>query len=216
MKQIVKELIKPVHYRFVRPYLPRKIGILNDVPAKHPRLTDTKEVYPEYEAELVTAMERKVEPTDDVTIIGAGFGVSSVYAANLATQGRIRSYEAGIERLSCATDTLRYNGIEDEVNLKHAIVGKPVAIKGNESNASVVPPEELPPTDVLVMDCEGSEVDIIERMEIRPRVVIVETHGCFDVPTKASVEALRNSDYEIVSCVEDDPELSIDIVTAHT
>lgn len=215
MKKLIKKLVKPVHYRFVRPHLPRKIGILNGVPAKQPRLTDTKVIRPEYEAELIDAMEREIEPNDDVTIVGAGFGVSLVYAANLSTEGTVRGYEGGAERLSYATETLRYNDVNDRVELKHAIVGRPVAVKGDGTDAPVVRPESLPKSDVLVMDCEGSEVDIIERMDIRPRVVIVETHGCFDVPTEDSKQVLRDAGYEIVSCVEDDAELGIDIMTAY-
>ncbi len=36
---------------------------------------------------------------------------------------------------------------------------------------------ELPEADILKMDTEGSEVDILERMKIKPKVILLEWHG---------------------------------------
>ena len=60
-------------------------------------------------------------------------------------------------------------------------------------------PEELPSCDVLELDCEGSEIDILRRMVITPRVIIVEIHPwLFKEPAEWVVENLITQGYEIV------------------
>jgi hypothetical protein len=44
---------------------------------------------------------------------------------------------------------------------------------------AVLPPSELPPCNVLELDCEGAEVEILREMNIQPRVILVETHDHF-------------------------------------
>jgi hypothetical protein len=45
------------------------------------------------------------------------------------------------------------------------------------------------------MDCEGSETDILKNMNIRPRVIIVETHGFLGAPTENTLESLKCMGY---------------------
>jgi len=49
-------LAKRAYNRVLRPHLPRKLGQLNGVTARHPKLFDRTEHFPEYEAELVAAL----------------------------------------------------------------------------------------------------------------------------------------------------------------
>jgi hypothetical protein len=44
----------------------------------------------------------------------------------------------------------------------------------------MVRPQFLPQADVIEMDCEGAELEIIENLSIRPRVITVETHSNHD------------------------------------
>jgi hypothetical protein len=57
----------------------------------------------------------------------------------------------------------------------------------------------LPECDVLVLDCEGAEVDILTQMDIWSDVVIVETHGIFDAPAKKIREILVEKGYKVLS-----------------
>jgi hypothetical protein len=63
------------------------------------------------------------------------------------------------------------------------------------------------------MDCEGSEINILRNINIRPRVLIVETHPSFGSPTDDVVRCLTELDYKIVESHED-PGAG-DILVAH-
>jgi hypothetical protein len=56
----------------------------------------------------------------------------------------------------------------------------------------------LPDCDVLVLDCEGTEIEILEEMEIKPRAVIVETHGMNGATEEAVRERLDSAGYDTV------------------
>jgi Methyltransferase FkbM domain len=60
-----------------------------------------------------------------------------------------------------------------------------------------VRPDELPPCDVLELDCEGSEVGILRDMLIEPRIVAVETHGFLGAPTGDVRNVLENRGYQV-------------------
>jgi hypothetical protein len=56
-----------------------------------------------------------------------------------------------------------------------------VRMPTDESSIDHIEPSEVPLGDVYVLDCEGSETDIL--LHDVPDTVIVETHGCFGAPT---------------------------------
>lgn len=58
----------------------------------------------------------------------------------------------------------------------HTIVGDDHHLEGDAGAADVISPMELPPCDVLEMDCEGAETAILSELEIQPRTIIVEAH----------------------------------------
>ena len=60
-----------------------------------------------------------------------------------------------------------------------------------------MPPAEIPDCDVLEMDCEGAETSILSEMSIRPRVILVETHGCLGAPTSDVRDLLITIGYEV-------------------
>jgi hypothetical protein len=47
------------------------------------------------------------------------------------------------------------------------------------------------------MDCEGTEVDILRDMTIRPRAMLVETHGIFGAPTHLVASLLEERGYSV-------------------
>jgi hypothetical protein len=60
---------------------------------------------------------------------------------------------------------------------------------------AVLAPSELPPCNVLELDCEGAEVEILRELTIQPRVILVETHGLFGAPTDLVASLLKKRGY---------------------
>jgi len=67
----------------------------------------------------------------------------------------------------------------------------------DSDDAQIVSSPDLPDCDVLVLDCEGAEIEILLEMEIRPRVVFVETHGMYYAPEVAIRDKLDCEGYKI-------------------
>jgi hypothetical protein len=99
------------------------------------------------------------------------------------------------------------NEVDGIGKVHHAIVEKAIAAGDkiaeredtSDQSTPIVKAEELPQCDVLEMDCEGAELDILRNMKVRPRVVLVETHGVFGAPTSAVKKALKEMEYDITS-----------------
>lgn len=212
MNTLVRKIVGPIYYKTIRDHLPRKIGMLNGYPARSPRLFDVNDVIPDYEAKLIGAIRKTVKPGDQILIFGGGFGVSTVAAAKeTGEKGSVTVYEPDPERYEIVRETLEINNVNADT--EQIFVGDPVDLEPS-STAEHRQPNQLPECNVLVMDCEGSEVDVISRMDICPSRIIVETHGCFQKPTRKTIDMLKSKGYTVTSIEEDQPDLGIDIVTA--
>ncbi|GJD99391.1 FkbM family methyltransferase [Methylobacterium isbiliense] len=153
---------------------------------------------PDFEHGLVTALRAAVRPGDAVTVIGTGNGITTAVAALAAGEaGSVTCYEGDPGGIAATARTLAANGVSARVRLHHAVVGAPIRVYGAAPSRTVVPPEDLPPADVLELDCEGAEVPILERMTIRPRVVAVETHGCYGAPSGRVRALLERHGYAV-------------------
>ncbi|UPW01295.1 hypothetical protein M0R88_04120 [Halorussus gelatinilyticus] len=215
MKDTLYTAIRQTYYRHLRPRLPRKIGVYNGYPARKPKLFDRVDVDPDWEAPFIESIQDVVAEGDTVVVVGGGFGISTVAAATKSgPDGRVISYEASKSRYKCAQETIELNGVSGRVTLKHALVGPDIAVKGDLGGASAVTPSNLPDCDVLALDCEGAELDIIERLGPTPREIVVESHGCFDAPTQAVRETLEQNEFTVINELEDNPKCGIDILTA--
>jgi hypothetical protein len=51
----------------------------------------------------------------------------------------------------------------------------------------------------LELDCEGAELEILRKLEIEPRAIIVETHAHLGSPPKEIKRLLEERSYEVVS-----------------
>lgn len=131
----------------------------------------------EYEYELVKQIKKRVQPTDTAVIIGGGLGVSTVVAAQKATNGQIICFEGAKGLADLLPTTVEQNGVFNRVDVHHAVVAEAVMLEGMSRGAEIVEPNNLPECDVLIMDCEGAEEEILKHLEIQPRELIVETHG---------------------------------------
>lgn len=158
-------------------------------------MTDTRD-HPGYEEALVTALKENVLAGDQVVIVGGGVGVTAAIAALQAgDRGRVTCFEGGAEGVMTVRRTAALNRVQDRVTVRHAIVGRSVHVYGTPSDQGVLPPEELPECDVLELDCEGAEVEILSGMVIRPRVLLVETHGMFGAPTSMVLSLVERLGY---------------------
>jgi hypothetical protein len=211
----VRSVVRALYNRTLRPHLPQKIGVYNGVAVRKPRLFDLNDVVPGWEAELISHIEAQVESGDDIVVVGGGFGISSVVAAHQTGQeGSVIAYEAAAERYRKATETVKLNDVGEIVNLRHTLVGPDVAVKGTLSGASTVNPSNLPRCDVLILDCEGAETKIIDQLSFRPRVLVIETHSCFDAPTSEVRSLVEELGYDEITVTPDNLEYGIDILVA--
>lgn len=191
---------------WIRSSLPRRVVSYNGVPVRASRLGDslvpwqTRNI-PGYESALVNGIRQYVETGDTVVVVGGGWGVSTVVAANRAgVDGNVVTFEGGAKSVVNVTDAVQLNDVADRVSVRHAVVGRAISLRGQGDDAQVVPPTELPDCDVLVLDCEGAELDILEEMEIHPRSVLVETHGMFGASRSIVETKLKKSQFEINEC----------------
>lgn len=201
---LTKSSVRFGYNRLIRPLLPKRVVSYNGVPVRASRLGDslvpwqTRDI-PGYESALVEGIRQYVETGDTIVVVGGGWGVSTVVAAKQSgIDGQVITFEAGAETFTKVEDTVQLNDVDDRVSIRHAIVARAVSLRGEGDDAQVVSPTCLPDCDILVLDCEGAEIDILEEMEVRPRAVLVETHGMFDAPKVDVCDRLNRAGYKIV------------------
>ncbi|MFC4552982.1 MULTISPECIES: FkbM family methyltransferase [Halorussus] len=173
------------------------------VPTTDPE--EGRDYFPEFEDGTSGALRRRVGRGDDVVVVGGGRGITTVVAARTTGfEGSVTTFEANGEMLTTLERTVRVNRVADRVTLEHAAVG-PVS----EDSESVFGPPDgdrrdpgaIPDCDVLELDCEGSELAVLDGLEVRPRVVVVETHEPLGVPADEVAEVLADLGYRVANRV---------------
>jgi hypothetical protein len=170
----------------------------NGVPVKAGRLFDTalpeREGHrPEFESGLISVISRHFSPGDDVVIIGGGWGLTAVAAARqVGSSGSVTVFEGAQREFKRVKETVTLNSVSDIVEVQHAIVGPKVNLKSAAGDPSRIPPDQLPHCDVLELDCEGSEIGILQNLSLRPENISVETHGIYDSPTNEVKKSSKN------------------------
>lgn len=193
---------QPIYNRSIRPYLPRTTRTYNEVEVKDRALLDRTPAYPDFEAESIRQLTDAVRPGDDVVIVGGGRGVTAVHAVRSGASD-VRVYEAGSEQVELTRDTANRNGVAQEVSVEHAIVGEEIDAWGDTNGARRMAPSDLDSCDVLELDCEGTEVEILESLGPRPRTIIVECHPDWGAPESA-VRAALPEGYHIAVAQRDE------------
>jgi hypothetical protein len=189
-------------YRKIKPLLPERYGEYQGYKVPSHRMLETvidvkEKNRPNYESGLIDALEKNVQEGDEVVILGGGLGVTAAKASELTgSPSRIKLFEASKKQVQKIRKTLFLNNLEG-VQVEHALVGKNIDVYGSLDGAKKVRADEIPECDVLEMDIEGSEKEILENLQIRPRTIIVETHGNKGAPTSVVKEKLRNLGYRI-------------------
>jgi hypothetical protein len=139
---------------------------------------------PDYEATLVAGLSETIRAGDSVIVVGGGLGVTVVVAAlRTGPSGTVQCFEGSREYVRLVQQTVARNRVTN-VSVHHAVVAKSTAVWGSASDVgAVLPPSQLPPCNVLELDCEGAEVEILRELTIQPRAILVETHSRFGAPT---------------------------------
>lgn len=174
---------------------------------------------PGYEKGIIDSFNRTLNQGDKVVIIGGGYGVTAITAKQIVgEEGEVVVYEPAKEMVARVEETSRLNDTPiDETN--HAAVGELKNPWGDTSSCKTVSVTEIPECDTLELDCEGTELEILENLQIGPQRLIVESHGVFDAPTREVEEKISDLGYEILdkqlaedneTCREDD----IKVITA--
>lgn len=131
-------------------------------------------------------------PGDKVVIIGGGEGLTAVLAGKIVGgTGSVHVYDGltgednqwfGVSKI---LGNAKLNNVANVVTAEWAFVTPREHLddfdlyKKEGTVPPVVHPENLPDCDVLEMDANGAELEILETMTIRPRVLIFELEAPF-------------------------------------
>jgi len=178
----------------------RKIAIFNGVAVRGASLYSKVDIFPEHEAQLISAIRNYVKNGEKALVIGGGSGASTVVVAHqVGDTGSVISYEGNKNSFSRVKETINLNKVDDRVEVHHIIVEKPVYLIGEIGNPKILPAKDFPDCDALVMDCEGAELPILQNMQIKPRLIIVETHPSLNAPKEETMKLLDKLGYDIIS-----------------
>lgn len=139
---------------------------------------------------------------DDIVIVGGGLGVTAVCASHKSETGSVTVFEASDDQATVVRNTLALNDVPTDWSVHEQAVGSQVFElygDGSISATNHIGIASLPECDVLELDCEGSELSVIQGLSIRPRALIVEIHphkGEFSAT--AVLDELEQMGYRIV------------------
>lgn len=178
-------------YKSLWPYLPENGELLfNDVVVGKTKLPDgflpgfvTRRVpttNPTYEGQYISCIREFISPGESIVVIGGGWGVSAVVAANKSKDGEVTVFEGSETEVQKIQRTIYLNGVSEQVDIEHAVIGEEVNLRGEAGNADYVKAQELPDCDTLLVDCDGAEFKILSELALRPQTLIVEHHAVFE------------------------------------
>lgn len=117
---------------------------------------------------------------DDIILaVGVGSGISLIH--NCSKSRSAKSYigiEGSHDKINLAIENAILNNVDSfKYELIEGFVGKPDNVYGRtEQKFSKTYNVNDFKFDVLELDCEGSEIEILESLIVKPRVIIVELH----------------------------------------
>lgn len=183
---------------------------MGGVVTKGVRFLDIQETLPEYKEVNIDAIKKWVRPTDVVVEVGSGQGVCTMWAARMASNGRVITFEGSKEMYEITKDTIEVNSqmlTEDpNIEVHNEIVGTEVDVWGDSEHIDRRSASDLPTSDVIITDCEGAELDILQNLSSEPRTCIIETHPNKGVEPDSVVEELESRGYNIKSIQPDNPD----------
>ena len=172
-------MLRWLYNETIRPYLPRKVIVHNGVPARTGYLLDSTDHRENWKKPLLNAIRDQSLEGRKIVEVGGGTGICTAELAKRSSRkGEVISYEADADSIETMEETLKLNKVRDIVTVREEYL-KSVDI----------------PCDILVLDCEGSEKNILEREHGNPKTVIVETHPSYGVSNEVVQEILTASGY---------------------
>jgi len=163
---------------------------------------DPRTYNPVYEGPEVDGVKKFVGGHDDVVVIGGGYGVTAVHAAN-NTSGTVTVVEADQERYQNLSKTFDANGVSNKIQSLFGYLGN-LHIDLDDSNIPLIAYQDIPEADVWDMDCEGAEVEILQNLPYKPKVILVETHDNHGEVTNL----LESNGYEILEIIKKSHKLT--------
>ena len=187
---------EPAYYAGIRICYDRKWGD-RIVPASWVPAAAVKD-QPHYEATLVAGLREIIRPGDSVVIVGGGLGVTATVAAlSTGRSGKVECFEGSKQHVRFVQKTAARNNVSN-MSVHHAVIAKSTAVYGSGSDVGpLMPASQLPPCNVLELDCQGAEVEILRELVIQPRVILVETHELYGAPTDLVASLLKRRGYII-------------------
>jgi len=156
---------------------------------------------PEYEHTEVESLRTYAKKGDEVVVIGGGLGVTAVVASKV-TDGKVTVFEQSKPTYKILKRTVELNDCSDKIDVELAAVGEVAGSNFTHKQPSDVErirPSELPYADVYEMDCEGAETEILQKMGVKPSVLLIETHDNHN----QVVDILNSIGYDVVEVVDD-------------
>jgi hypothetical protein len=203
---LVKRVCRHIYLNYLRKFMPVRWGEYGGVRAPTVRLfedvLDLKELNKSsYEPGMVSAFEEYAKPGETLTILGGGVGVTAVKAASKLDPNKITIYEGSEEYYNRIKRTLEFHDFED-IEVINAIVETGENLFGEEGASRQISAKDLSECDILEIDVEGNEIPILQSLEIKPRIILVESHGMFGSPTEEVKKTLESIGYEIADIRE--------------
>jgi hypothetical protein len=208
-------MIKTIYNKILRPHLGYKYGELNGVKTKAFRTLDQTEKLPDYNDILIKLINDLVSDSMSVCICGDLYGVQTVCAAKaVGSAGSVVVYEGSARNTWRIRDACSKNNLDAEIKVNHAIVGKisnlydaEESILGSQfgilsankpvkSNPEKIEPNNLPETDVMILNTSGNEIYVIDRMENEPKYLIIKSYEQALPGFTAALESILSGSYE--------------------
>lgn len=203
---------KIVHYNGIKVREGKRLGFL--IPGEN---YSNK---PSYEKGIINSLEANLTPGDEVVVIGGGRGVTAITAKKIVgNRGKVTVYEPAEEMAEKIKYNAKINNIELD-KIIHSSVGEINNPWGGAEESDKTNPRNIPKCNLLEVDCEGGEKEILDKLEIEPETLVIESHGVFGCSSEEVKERVLDRGYEITNeeYAEDNPnckENDIKVITAN-
>lgn len=194
-------LIRPIYNRTIRPLTPRKEIPISNVPGdatgigRMLDISDSIEIKPN----AIQQIRKYVDLGDSVVEVATGEGF---FAAVCLTEGAyVQTFEPQQSRIDRAKNYHHKLGFTDNIEYNHALIESTHKNFPGISAAEELSARVLPSADVLLLDCEGAELDILKQLESSYDRILVECHSDLGANPERITHLLTGSGYEVVESV---------------
>lgn len=208
-------ILKSIYNRLIRDRLPRKIGVFNGVAVRDIGLFDRTDVFPDYEEVLMDGIRTEVREGDDCVLVGGGRGVSSVVAARqVGNDGSVSTFEADSRSAELVSETSELNGVGERVAVENTVVGSSGRLWSGSASRNQTEPDELPDGDVLILDCNGAELELLEAITLSFRTLFVRINGFQGVSGKDVRSIIEENGFTVSRFEMEHPPKGVKLITA--